>query len=107
MWSVKKFVGLALASLLLAGCSGNRELVGKWTAVDATNAPRGLERLDVPDESHINMTDGNVATYEILPGNNVKVKFPNGDAFTYSYSRSGEDLTLLDVKKKTVYMRDQ
>jgi len=104
---VKRFVGIALGLLVIAGCGGNRELIGKWTAVDVKNAPKGLERLDVPDESHINMTDSKVATYEILEGNNVKIHFPNGDAFTYSFSRSGENLTLLDVTKKTMYVREQ
>jgi len=104
---VKKFVGMALASLVLAGCSGNRVLVGKWTAVDVKNAPKGLERLDVPDEEHINTTDNKIATYEILPNNNVKIHFPNGDAFTYSFTRSGENLTLLDVNKRTNYVREQ
>lgn len=104
---MKRFVGIAFALLIIAGCGGNRVLVGKWTAVDVKNAPKGLERLDVPDESHINMTDSKVATYEILDDNNVKIHFPNGDVFTYSFSRSGENLTLLDVNKKTVYIREQ
>lgn len=92
---------------MLAGCSGNRELVGRWTAVDSSNAPRGLERLEIPDESHIKMTTGETANYEILPNNNVRVKFPNGDTFVYSFSRSGENLTWVDVKKKTVYVKEQ
>lgn len=107
MGTVRRFIGLAAGTLILAGCGGNRELVGHWTAIDPTNAPKGLERLDVPDESHIKMTDGQVATYEITDGNNVKVHFPNGDAFQYSYTRSGENLTWVDVKKKTLYVKDQ
>lgn len=96
-----------LAILCMAGCSNNRVLIGRWVAVTPTDVPPGMDILNFPDESQLKLSNGDQCSYEVVDKANVQITFPNGHMFKYGYTRSGENLTLVDGRSKYLYTKDQ
>jgi len=98
-------VGMAV---MLAGCSTGREVFGKWVSTDAAKAPTGLTRFTVNDEKHLVLDNGTIAEYSLKPKQHtIQITFPDRDAITYGFSRSGENLTLVDGTRKVKFLLDQ
>jgi hypothetical protein len=96
-----------VAVFALVACASSRELVGRWTAVDAAQAPAHMARLQVSADE-ITLDNGDVATYVLDPKDHTaKITFPNSQTYTYGYSRSGENMTLVDGNRRVRYVLDQ
>lgn len=106
--SVVQVLPFLAAVFVIAGCTSGRELVGNWTAVDTATAPAHMVKLVVTSSSEMTLDNGEMAAYVLEPKDHtVKITFANGNKYTYGFSRSGEDLTLVDAGRRIRYRLDQ
>jgi hypothetical protein len=97
-----------LAAILAVGCTSGRELVGTWTAVDSASAPTHMAKIVVSSGTEMTLDDGQVAKYSMdSKEHTITVTFATGATFTYGFSRSGENMTLVDSGKRIRYFLDQ
>ena len=103
----RRWITAVFIAALAVGCGGHRELVGEWMVVNSKNAPAGLTRMTFSDEKHLTLSTGEICQYRTRSDHTVEITFPNGKTFDYGFTRSGEDLTLVDNGRKIPYTLNQ
>ncbi|AIE87983.1 hypothetical protein OP10G_4615 [Fimbriimonas ginsengisoli Gsoil 348] len=67
-----------------------------------------MVKIAISNEHQMTLDNGSVIEYQQDPKKHIlTVNFPDGRVITYGYSRSGENLTLVDADKRIKYLLDQ